>query len=73
MSKYTVFVDENSHSQDKNERYKLSDFDTYEEAVAACRKIVDKFFKKYEPRKQSFDKLWNEYTMFGEDPLAPPE
>ncbi len=69
MSKYTVFVDENSRSQDKNERYKLADFDTREEAIAACKKIVDEFFKGYEPGKHSFDKLWNEYMMFGEDPF----
>lgn len=69
MGEYTVFVDENPHHQDKSERYKLAEFDTYEEAAAACRKIVDEFFKSYEPGKHSYDKLWEQYMMFGEDPF----
>jgi hypothetical protein len=69
MSKYSVYVDDNAHSQDEKERYKLADFDVLEEAVAACRKIVDEFFQDYEPGKHSYDKLWEQYTMFGEDPF----
>lgn len=68
MPNYTVYVDDNYHCQDESERYKLGDFKTCEEAVAACKKIVDEFFQEYEPGKHSFEKLWKDYTMFGEDP-----
>lgn len=69
MNKYTVFVDSNSRSQDESARYKFGEFDTYEAAVSACKKIVDQFFQGHEAGKDSFEKLWENYTMFGEDPF----
>ena len=69
MGKYTVFVDDNARSQDESARYQLAEFDTYEAAVAACRKIVEEFFQDCQPGQQSYEKLWEHYTMFGEDPF----
>ena len=69
MSKYTVYVDDNFHAQYESGRYQLGEFDTFEEAVSACKKIMDKFFEGYEPAQHSFDKLWSQYTTFGEDPF----
>jgi hypothetical protein len=43
--KYRVLVDDNYHYMDESERYELGEFDTLEEAVAACKKVVDAFLK----------------------------
>ena len=40
---YTVYVDDNYHLPPDDERYKLSDFATLDEAVAACKRMVDGF------------------------------
>ena len=69
MDKYTVFVDDNARSQDESARYTLGEFTTYEAAVTACQKIVTEFLQGSKPGRQSFEKLWENYTMFGEDPF----
>ncbi len=66
---YAVYVDDNSHHGDKSERYKLGDFRTCEEAVKACKKIVDEFFEKAKPGESSYKELWSGYMMYGEDPF----
>ena len=67
--KYTVFVDDNFHIGEEEERYKLGDYDSCEEAVDACRKIVDDFMSKGYRDGMSFKELWEGYMMFGEDPF----
>ena len=41
--KYTVYVDDNYHYMDEDERYTLGVFDTEEEAVRAAKNVIDKF------------------------------
>ena len=66
---YVVFVDDNFHYMDEDERYKKSDYDTFEAAVQACQKIVDDFLKgQYKPGMSS-EELFDQYTNFGEDPF----
>lgn len=67
--KYEVFVDDNFHFMDENERYKLAEFDTCKEATAACKKIVDDFLEKGYKEGMSFKELYGGYTGFGEDPF----
>ena len=38
---FTVFVDDNFNYQDEDERWVAGEFSSYEEAVAACKNIVD--------------------------------
>jgi hypothetical protein len=66
---YEVYVDDNFHHMDESERYKLSDFESCEAAVAACKKIVDDFLEHGYAPGMSFDELYEGYTMFGEDPF----
>lgn len=73
MPKYTVYVDDNFHFMDESERYKLGEFDTYDAAIAACKKIVDEFFEPTKDDKLTFKELWDGYTGFGEDPFITPE
>jgi len=42
---YTVFVDDNFHYMDESERYRQGVYETVEEAVAACKGIVDEFLQ----------------------------
>ncbi len=67
--RYEVYVDDNFHFMDENERYKLAEFDTCEEATAACKKIVDDFLEKGYKEGMSFQELYGGYTGFGEDPF----
>jgi hypothetical protein len=66
---YEVYVDDNFHHMDESERYKLGDFESCEEAVAACKKIVDDFLERGYAPGMSLDELYGGYTMFGEDPF----
>ena len=45
MSRYKVMVDNNFHYMDEDERYQHGVFLTAEEAIAACRRIVDEDLK----------------------------
>ena len=66
---YTVLVDESSHYQDEGERYEHGSFATYDEAVAACQRIVDEFLaRQYQPGMTA-EELHRLYTTFGEDPF----
>jgi len=67
--KYEVYVDDNFHYMDESERYKLGEFETCEEAVAACKKIVDEFLEQGYTKGVSFKELYEGYIGFGEDPL----
>jgi hypothetical protein len=67
--KYEVFVDDNFHFLDESERYRLGAFETCEDAVAACKKIVDEFLEKGYKKGMSFKELYEGYTGFGEDPF----
>jgi hypothetical protein len=67
--KYIVHVDDNFHHGDESERYKLDEFDSCEEAMAACKRIVDEYFERLEMGKYGFKELWEGYTLYGEDPF----
>jgi len=67
---YTVFVDDNFHYMDEDERYTLGVFATPEEAIAACRSIVDGCIGS-EPGATA-ETLFKNYAMFGEDPFIVP-
>ena len=67
--KYEVYVDDNFHYMDEDERYKLGEFDTAEEAIAAAKKIVDDFLELgYRPGMTPRE-LFVGYRDFGEDPF----
>ena len=73
MPAYTVFVDDNFHYQDEDDRYKLGTFESYADALATCHRIVDEFLTgSYKPGVSESD-LYSQYTMFGEDPFIMPD
>ncbi len=67
--RFSVYVDDNFHYMDESERYKLGTFETCEEAIAACKKIVDDFLEEGYRKGMAFNKLIEEYIFFGEDPF----
>jgi len=69
MPKYVVYVDDNYHIGDESERYKLGEFETREEALAACKRKVDEYFERIDKGKYSYGELWQGYMLYGEDPF----
>ena len=66
---YRVFVDDNFHYMDETERYSGGAFETWEEAVAHCKAIVDQWLLElYEPGMTA-QQLLARYKTFGEDPF----
>jgi len=64
-----VYVDDNFHYMNEEERYKSGDYATLEEAVSKCRRIVYDFLEgEYKPGMLSKE-LYAQYCMFGEDPF----
>jgi hypothetical protein len=66
---YTVYVDDNFHYQDEGARYTLGDFPTLEEAVTACKNVVDEFLKEEASADMTAAERYEKYTGFGPDPF----
>jgi hypothetical protein len=66
---YAVFVDDNFHYMNEDERYKDGDYATLEEAVSKCRQIVDDFLEREHKPGMSATELYDRYCSFGEDPF----
>lgn len=74
MSQYKVMVDDNFHYMDEDARSEHGTFATLEEAVAACRALVDRSLRTSWKPGMSADALYEQYVAFGDDPfiVAPP-
>jgi hypothetical protein len=71
MSRYKVMVDDNFHYMEEDERYELGTFSTLEEAIAACKKMVDDDLIAFaKERNYTPDELYDYYTSFGSDPFV---
>ena len=68
--RYKVMVDDNFHYMEEDERYELATFSTIEDAIAACKRIVDDDLCKFAKGKNyTPDELYDYYTSFGSDPF----
>ena len=67
-SLFTVYVDDNFHYMDKDHRYTAEELDTWEEALALARKIVDETIVKAIEGGSRPEEAIDEYRAFGEDP-----
>ena len=66
--RYIVYVDDNFHFLDEEERYKLGEYDSEEEAIEAARRIIDEFLiANYKPGMTT-EELIDLYKTFGEEP-----
>jgi hypothetical protein len=68
---YRVFVDDNFHFRDEDERYEIGVFGTVDEAIAACKRIVDRYLEPAKPGTTAAA-LYADYVAFGEDPYIKP-
>ena len=69
MLRYKVVVDDNCHYQDSDERWQHGIYDTKEEALTICRRLVDNSLNERHKPGLSADALYSAYTSFGDDPF----
>ena len=67
---YRVLVDDNFHYMDEEERYEHGSFATADEAIAACKRIVDEDLAQYFKPGIDGSALYEMYTLFGDDPFV---
>ena len=66
---YSIYVDDNFHYMDEDERYLVGTYDDCETAIADCKRRVNSFlYSHYEPGKTA-EALYDDYTSFGKDPF----
>jgi hypothetical protein len=69
---YRVVVDENFHFMDPDERREIGIFDSAEDALAACRRIVENDLRDFRKPGMSAKELIAAYHTFGDDPFIVP-
>jgi hypothetical protein len=67
--RFVVLVDDNFHYMDESERWQCGTFDTLEDAVAACKVIVEASLREAYQPGMSARALYATYQMFGDDPF----
>ena len=68
QKKYQVFVDDNYHHGDENERYLHGEFGRLDDAIAACQKITRDSLRHLCEPGITAAKLGGQWALFGEDP-----
>lgn len=69
MLRYRVLVDDNYNYMDPDDRYEQGTYDSLEDALAACRRLVDLSLEEaYQPGITA-DALYGHYKGFGDDPF----
>jgi hypothetical protein len=69
MSRYKVMVDDNFDYMDEDKRYEHGVFLTAEEAISACKRIVDSNLDGFVKPGMTASELYDTYTSFGDDPF----
>ena len=69
---YRVLIDDNFHYQDESERVTHGQFETADEALVACRSIVDNFLTDAFQPGMTAAALYEQYVGFGDDPFIVP-
>jgi hypothetical protein len=69
VSRYKVLVDDNFDYMDQDKRYERGVFLTAEEAISACKRIVDSNLNDFMQPGMTASELYDAYTGFGDDPF----
>jgi hypothetical protein len=69
MPRYRVMIDDNFHYQELDMRREHGNYDSLDEAISVCRKIVDQSLREEYKSGMSADDLYSQYTSFGNDPF----
>jgi len=72
VDSYEVFVDDNFHYMDEDERYSAGVFQTYSEALRHAKGIVEKSLRDLHETGKGADDLMASYVSFGQDPWIRP-
>jgi hypothetical protein len=72
VAAYKVLIDDNYHFMDETERVTHGVFDTADEAIAACKRIVDECLKPMLQPGMTATALYDQYKGFGDDPFIVP-
>lgn len=64
-----MYVDDNFHYGDEENRYKLGEFRTCEDARDACGHLVDDFLEGVLREAMDSNELYRIYALYGEDPF----
>jgi hypothetical protein len=67
---YGVLIDDNFHYTDEKHRYEHGVYGTADEAIAACKQIVDRCLKSMLKPGMTAAALYGLYVSFGEDPFV---
>jgi hypothetical protein len=67
---YTVMVDDNFHYMDQDERWQYGTFASADEAIAACRHLVEQSLTEHYKPGMTAGELCAQYTSFGDDPFV---
>jgi hypothetical protein len=71
VSPYKVMIDDNFHYMEGDERTASRTFATAEQALEACRSLVDRsLMHEYEQGGVTAESLYDRYTDFGDDPFV---
>ena len=65
---FKVFVDDHFHYMNEDERYLYGEFETLEDALSACKKIIDECLDHL-LKNCSLSELKDQYYSFGDDPF----
>ena len=65
-------IDDNFHHMSEEHRLNFGTSFTPEEAVAACREIVDDWLASHNKPGMTSEQLYDLYVFFGEDPFVVP-
>ncbi len=66
--KHKVWIDDNFHFMDEDERVFHGEFSTPTQAIVACQKIVDANIESITENETDPDKAYESYVCFGDDP-----
>jgi hypothetical protein len=69
MSRYKVLVDDNFDYMDEDRRYEHGVYPTVEEAISACKRIVDSNLAGFLKPGMTASELYDAYRGFGDDPF----
>jgi hypothetical protein len=72
MASYKVLVNDNSHYMNESERFEHGIFASADEAVAACKTIVDEDLDTMWRPGTTAAALYRLYVSFGPDPFSVP-
>lgn len=71
-SSFTVHVDSNAHFMDEDERYTLGEYPTYEEALAAAKRLLNRDLDEHLQKGGAAQSWFDSYPMYGDDPWISP-